>query len=83
MGALFLILMIYGGFTWMTAQGNEEKIAKAKRIIVNAVIGLSIILLSKALTFLMLQLARPAVEGTIGQPGDLPPPGADDAPDVP
>ncbi len=39
-------LVIYGGFLWMTSAGNQEKVAKAKRVLVNAVIGLIIILSS-------------------------------------
>lgn len=62
LGVLFLILVIYGGALWMTAAGNEEKITKAKKIIISAAIGISIILLSKAITFAILELSRPAVE---------------------
>ncbi len=43
-GVIFLILTIYGGITWMTAGGNEEKIKKAKGLIVNSIIGVIIIL---------------------------------------
>lgn len=43
-GAIFLILMIYGGYTWMTAGGDSEKIKKAQQIIRNAVIGLVVVL---------------------------------------
>lgn len=46
LGIFFLVLMIYGGFTWMLAQGNESNIDKAKDIIKAAVIGLVIILAS-------------------------------------
>ncbi|MDZ7798635.1 MAG: Ig-like domain-containing protein [Patescibacteria group bacterium] len=41
--------LIYGGILWMTSKGNEEKIAKAKKVIVNTVIGIVIILLSWAI----------------------------------
>ncbi len=46
MGLFFLILMIYGGFIWMLARGNESEVEKATNIIKAAVIGLIIILLS-------------------------------------
>ncbi len=39
-GMLFLLLIIYAGFIWATAQGSDEKIKKAKAIISSAVIGL-------------------------------------------
>ncbi|MFA5070290.1 MAG: hypothetical protein WC528_03330 [Patescibacteria group bacterium] len=44
-----VIMIIIGGFQWMTAAGNEEKIEKAKKVISAAVIGLIIILLAWAI----------------------------------
>lgn len=44
-----VIVIMYGGFIWMTAGGNEEKIAQAKKIITRAVVGLIIVLLSWAI----------------------------------
>src|SRR3989338_8153365 len=44
LGMVAVGLIIYAGFLWMTAGGNEEKVTKAKQLIVNAVIGLAIIL---------------------------------------
>ncbi len=49
-GILFLLLMIYGGFTWMIARGNEQEVAKAKDLITAAVIGLIIVLSAYAIT---------------------------------
>ncbi len=49
-GVIFLILMIYGGFTWMIARGNEKEVETAKEIITNAVIGLIIVLAAYAIT---------------------------------
>jgi len=43
-GVIFLILMIYAGISWMTAAGNQEKVTKAKNLIINAIIGLIIVL---------------------------------------
>ena len=50
LGILFLILMLYGGYTWMTSYGNEQKVTKAKGLIVDALIGLVIILAAYAIT---------------------------------
>ncbi len=50
LGVLFFILLIYAGFTWMTAAGNEEKITKAKKTMAAAVIGVAIILVAYAIT---------------------------------
>ena len=50
-GLIFVILIIYGGATWMTAMGQDEKITKAKKIIINSVIGLIIIILSYSIAY--------------------------------
>ncbi len=49
LGLIAVILILYGGFIWMTAGGNEDKVATAKKIITAAVIGLIIILLAWAI----------------------------------
>lgn len=46
LGILALGLIVYAGFTWMTAGGNEEKIETAQKILKAAIIGLIIILAS-------------------------------------
>jgi hypothetical protein len=49
-GVLFLILMIYAGILWMTAQGNEQQVAKAKGLLINGTIGLIIVFAAYAIT---------------------------------
>lgn len=49
MGLIFLILIIYAGYNWMTAVGNEEKITKSKETLTRAVIGLIIIVTAYAI----------------------------------
>jgi len=44
LGIITVGLIMYAGFTIMTAGGNEEKISRGKKIITNAVIGLIIIM---------------------------------------
>lgn len=43
MGTLFLLLLVYGGITWMTAGGNEEQVKKARGILQNAIVGILIV----------------------------------------
>lgn len=40
---VFVIFIIYGGFLYMTSQGNEEKTGTAKKVLTRAVIGMIII----------------------------------------
>lgn len=44
LGIIFLIMMLFGGFKWMTAGGNEENITQAKSYLTKAFIGLLITL---------------------------------------
>jgi len=53
MGLLLLILFVIGGITWMTSEGNAEKLKKARGLLIHAIIGLIIILGSYALTKLV------------------------------
>lgn len=42
-GVIFFVLMIYAGFLWMTAAGNDERVTKAKNIFSTSIIGLLVI----------------------------------------
>lgn len=42
-GIAFFLLMLYGGFLWMTARGDEAQAKKARDIIIDAVIGIIIV----------------------------------------
>jgi TRAP-type C4-dicarboxylate transport system permease small subunit len=53
-GVIFLILMFYGGYLWMTAQGNESQVEKAKGILTTAIIGLIITFSSFAISTLII-----------------------------
>lgn len=50
LGIIAVCLILYAGFMWMTAGGNEEKVATAKKTIMSAVIGLVIIMSAYAIT---------------------------------
>lgn len=50
LGIIFIILMILSGYQWMTAGGNEDAIKKARGRIVNAIIGLVIVVLAYSIT---------------------------------
>ncbi|KKQ40372.1 MAG: hypothetical protein US58_C0021G0004 [Candidatus Magasanikbacteria bacterium GW2011_GWA2_37_8] len=49
LGIVAVVIILIGGFTWMTAGGNEEKVGEAKKWIFAGVIGLAIILSAYAL----------------------------------
>lgn len=41
-GIIFLSLMVYAGFLWMTARGEESQVEQAQEIIKQSIIGLII-----------------------------------------
>ncbi|MGI6373778.1 MAG: hypothetical protein ACOX0C_00275 [Patescibacteria group bacterium] len=49
LGTIFIILMVYAGFRWMTASGNEKEVGKAQDMVKTAIIGLVITLSSWAI----------------------------------
>ena len=57
LGLVLLVFIIYAGFLWMTAGGNEEQITKAKATMRNAIIGLIIILSAYSITIFVARLA--------------------------
>jgi len=61
-GIIFLLLLIYAGYLWMTARGNDEEVSKAKKITRETVIGLIIILLARLLTEFILSQIGEAVK---------------------
>lgn len=62
-GVIFFLLILYAGFNWMMAQGQEEKIEKAKGTIFSAVLGLIVILGAYAITTLAAMLFKDALGG--------------------
>jgi len=44
LGIVAVVIVLLGGFKWMTAGGNEDKVGEAKKILGAGVIGLVIIL---------------------------------------
>ena len=46
LGIVAVVIILIGGFKWMTAAGNEDKVEEAKNMIMAGVIGLIIIMLA-------------------------------------
>lgn len=56
-GILFLLLMVYSGYLWMTARGDEGQVEKAQKIIRGTIMGLVLTLSAYAITlFIMARL---------------------------
>jgi len=47
--AVAVIMLLVAAFTWLTAAGNEEKITSARKMLIWALVGVAVALLSKGL----------------------------------
>ncbi|MEK7557753.1 MAG: hypothetical protein AAB530_00910 [Patescibacteria group bacterium] len=61
LGVIFLVLIIYAGFNWMTAAGEEDKITKSKSTITAAIIGLIVVLAAYAISYFVIYQISSAV----------------------
>lgn len=53
-GVIFMAFLIYGGYVWMTAAGNEDKVKKATKTITNSLVGLIVVLASYAISYFII-----------------------------
>src|SRR3989339_805425 len=65
LGIIALGLIVYAGFLWMTAEGNEQQIENAKKILIGGVIGLVIILSAFGIAVFVMR----AISGATGTTG--------------
>jgi hypothetical protein len=63
LGIIFIVLLMYGGFLRMTAQGSPEKVSTSMKIITSAVIGVFIILASWIITAFVFDQVNQQVGG--------------------
>lgn len=68
-GLFFLVLMIYAGYLWLTARGEEEPINKAKKIITSTIIGFVLVASAYSITVFVGKRFEEAGGG--GMAGDL------------
>jgi len=65
LGIIATVLVIYAGFRWMTAGGNEESVKTAQKILTAAIIGLIIILSAFVISNFALREIYGAVSGNL------------------
>ena len=64
LGILATVIILFAGFKWMTAAGNEENITSAKNMLIAGIIGLVIILSAYALATFIINQIIGATTGT-------------------
>jgi len=63
LGVVAIVIVLIGGFKYMTAGGSDEKTGDAKKYIISGIIGLAIILSAYAITtFVLDSLVTATVE---------------------
>lgn len=69
-GVILLVIMVYAGFLWLTAGGNDDQVGHAKQLIKNGVIGMAITLSAFVITqFVVNQLTSAIETGSKGGAG--------------
>jgi len=63
LGIIAVVIVLFGGFKWMTAAGNEDKVEEAKKILGAGVIGLVIVLSAWALTSYIINTIYSTTQG--------------------
>ena len=61
-GIIFLVYIVYAGFSWMTAGGNDDKIKRAKETLTAGVIGITVIIMAFAIARFVIIAARCATD---------------------
>jgi len=73
-GIIFFVVILYGGYMWLTAGGNEEQVKKARTFISRAIIGLLItltaLIITRAVAGLVYQTGAPTDTVEVGASED-------------
>ena len=66
LGVIAVVIILIGGFKWMTAGGNEDKVGEARKMIFAGIIGLAIILSAWAIAkFVITSLSQATGSGNV------------------
>ncbi len=60
-GVLFFLYALYAGYVWMTSGGDAEKIKKAKALLINAAIGILLVMTAYSITYFIARTIESAL----------------------
>jgi hypothetical protein len=63
LGIIAVVIILLGGFKWMTAGGNDDKVKDAKKLIYSGIIGLVIVLTAYAIASFVIDSIITATAG--------------------
>jgi hypothetical protein len=66
LGVIAVVIILLGGFKWMTAGGNDDKVKDAKKLIFSGIIGLVIVLSAYAIASFVISSIADATAGGDG-----------------
>lgn len=69
LGIILVSIVVYNGFRWLTAAGDDKKIGEARAAIVSAGIGLLIVLGAFSLSYFITRAIEETVRGPQYAPG--------------
>ncbi len=69
LGMIAVLIILLGGFKWMTAAGNEDKVAEAKKLLAAGIIGLVIIFAAYGIALFVINQMMAVTNQTVG--GDV------------
>lgn len=64
LGIIFVVLVVYAGFLYLTAAGDDEKVKKAKKLLNQSIIGLVIIIAAYAIASYVIDALTTAATAT-------------------
>ncbi len=62
LGVVFLVIVIYGGITWMTAGGDEKKVEKGRKMLIEGAIGMLICVSAYSLSVYVVQKITSSIQ---------------------
>ena len=65
LGVIVVFIILWGGFIWMTAGGDPEKVNKAKKMIISGITGLIIIFAAWGIATFVIGALQNATEVTV------------------
>ncbi|MBI4437799.1 hypothetical protein HY631_02505 [Candidatus Uhrbacteria bacterium] len=64
LGVIAVVIILIGGFKWMTSGGNDEKVKGAKKLIFSGIIGLVIVVAAYAIASFVIDAIVNATSGS-------------------
>ena len=65
LGIIAVIIILIGGFKWMTSGGNDDKVKSARKVMTSGIIGLVIVLSAFAIAQFVLSSVVTATSGAV------------------